>query len=162
MSNPKGNPSKLSIKDRFISKMSKSNKKGCIIFKAAINKGGYCVFSIGQKDILAHRMSYELFIGTIPKRLLVLHKCDIRNCVAPKHLYLGTDQDNVNDMIKRKRNFRSMGENNFNAKLTKTDIKEIRKLYKVGFVTRELAEIFDVSKNSISNILNQVTWKHIV
>ena len=57
----------------------------------------------------AHRMSWELVNGTIPSDLLVLHRCDNRKCVNPEHLFLGTQQDNVVDMVKKKRHVGTKG-----------------------------------------------------
>lgn len=70
---------------------------GCWIWTGSINKSkGYGVASCG-KGFLAHRVSYILFIGTIPLGVLVLHTCDVRPCVNPAHFFLGTDGDNARD-----------------------------------------------------------------
>jgi hypothetical protein len=62
-----------------------------------------------RKTYRAHRYSYQAFNGEIPKGLQVCHSCDVRNCVNPEHLWLGTNQDNVNDMVKK-------GRHNFSGK----------------------------------------------
>lgn len=56
------------------------------------------------KTFRAHRYSYQVFVGEIPEGLLVCHTCDVRHCVNPEHLWLGTNQDNVDDMVKKNRN----------------------------------------------------------
>jgi hypothetical protein len=54
---------------------------------------------------LAHRMSWEMHFGPIPEGMLVLHHCDVRRCVRPDHLFLGTARDNTRDMIAKGRGF---------------------------------------------------------
>ena len=68
------------------------------------HKSGYGYFSLNYKKIRAHKFSYEIFKGPVGDNL-VLHTCDIKNCVNPDHLYLGTDKENAIDRIKRNRDF---------------------------------------------------------
>lgn len=77
-------------------------KCGCWIFKR-IGRNGYGVFKINKKQWRAHRFSWHIFKGKIPKDLYVLHKCDNKICVNPSHLFLGTAQDNIDDCIKKGR-----------------------------------------------------------
>lgn len=87
-------------KNRLSSFMDKIEKtKTCWIWKAASTGFGYGSF----RNKMAHRESYELFIGEIPKNLWVLHRCDNPPCVNPKHLFLGTLQDNITDMVRKGR-----------------------------------------------------------
>lgn len=85
------------------------NIKGCMNWTAAGCDGRYGKFTLGsrlngtKKTYNAHRVSYELFIGKIPKGEYVLHRCDNTLCVNPEHLFLGTQYDNMQDMIKKGR-----------------------------------------------------------
>src|ERR1700677_546104 len=101
---PYGLPCKVK---RFWSKVKKTRK--CWLWMAALDGHGYGKIMIGsrkdnsRKYRSAHRVSYELTKGKIGKDLCVLHKCDVRHCVNPNHLWLGTKRDNTQDMIRKGR-----------------------------------------------------------
>lgn len=111
---------------------------------------------INRKPIPAHRISYLLFKGNIPKtknkeRICVLHKCDNTSCVNPQHLWLGTYKQNTWDSIKKDRW-------KLRSKLTEKQVKFIRRSKKSGVL---LAKKFKVDPNSIYRIRLNQTWKHI-
>ena len=111
----------------------------------------------------AHRFSWELHKGEIPKGLFVCHKCDVRHCVNPDHLFLGTLMDNTIDMVNKRRQAR--GEKIANAKLTEKEVRKIRKIYKwrdKEFGTYGLAKKFGTVNSTIHFIITRRTWKHVV
>lgn len=82
-----------SIFDRFINKINFTDT--CWLWKAVVNKDGYGIFGFNKQGYLAHRLSYEWFIGTIPKGLEIDHLCRDRSCVRPDHLEAVTYLENM-------------------------------------------------------------------
>lgn len=104
----------------------------------------------------AHRHSYELIHGSIPTGMVVMHSCDIRDCVNPAHLSVGTITENVADCVSKQRQAR--GESKASSKLSPQEIVEIRALLAEGRSRRSIAPGFDVSKTTISEIATRKLW----
>lgn len=81
-----------------------NEKTGCWNWTKSIGNNGYGRISINNKRQLAHRLSFKLHNGYLPNEMHVCHSCDNRKCINPKHLWLGTDKDNLRDMVKKGRN----------------------------------------------------------
>jgi len=111
----------------------------------------------------AHRIAWTLKNGPIPDGLYVLHQCDNRACANPNHLFLGTNGDNQRDAAKKgkSRGKIMVGENNPAAKLSETDVREIRRLAALGVKRKILAAKWSISYSQISSILIGQTWKHV-
>jgi hypothetical protein len=141
----------------------------CWIWQLSCDKWGY-----GKVDgDLAHRVAWRAYFGEIPKGLWVLHSCDNPPCVNPKHLFLGTHADNVEDKVAKGR--QAKYENGGLAKLTQAEVRKIRAWYRphraganrrgqTGFregSQRWLAEKFKVAPSCIAQILSRETWKGV-
>lgn len=96
-----------SMKCRFMGRVNKTNN--CWNWTGGTDSSGYGSFGYKGKTIASHRISYELFIGQIPDGLHILHKCDNRKCVNPEHLWVGTNNDNVQDRVKKGRSKKGRG-----------------------------------------------------
>lgn len=154
---------------------------GCLYDKKG---GGYGGFSIGGKPFRAHRIAWVIKNGEIKNGLQVLHKCDNPKCCRPDHLFLGTSTDNMQDCAFKKRNtmikhpekasrgdahysrrrpeILKRGEDNWNSKITKEDVLEIRRLHsEMGFSSREIAVNYLISCRSIRDIISRITWRHV-
>jgi len=142
------------------------------MWTGATDKDGYGVFTLRYKYIRAHRASWLFFKGPIPEGKHVLHKCDIPGCVRPDDLFLGTNLDNSQDMMRKGRHRSGMmlhpecaakGEAHGNAKLTDEIVREMRRRYVPRKVTFEqLAKEFDVSIALVHNVVHGDGWRHVI
>ena len=123
---------------------------------------GYGRFGFRSKDQLAHRVSWILTHGEIPDGLLVLHRCDVKACIRPSHLFLGTQQDNMDDMVFKQRQNAPRGERSGQAKLTEKDVQSIREYHEAKVFTQKvLGEIFGISRRQIYSIVRREHWRHV-
>jgi hypothetical protein len=138
---------------------------GCWIWTAGETRdGGYGRFSLNGRRALAHRLAFELSAGRDAGELCVCHKCDVRECVNPAHLFLGTRADNLADMHKKGRGSGPQdqkGEKHHLAKLTEADVLSIRKRLVAGETQTALARAFGVSQSQISLIGLRKKWGHL-
>ena len=127
-------------------------------------KRNYPAISINSRPVPATRFAYQHFVGQIPSGLLVCHHCDTPQCVNPRHMFLGTNQENMSD---RNRKFRqAWGERGGRAKLTAEQVREIRSIYKKGCSkypgnAHELARRFKISPTTIYSIISGKSWFHL-
>lgn len=172
--------------DRFWEKVSRANDpQGCWLWTGARSHNGYGFFKlIGDRQVKAHRWAYEQFVGPVPHGLWVLHHCDIRHCVNPEHLFLGTQKINIADMMAKGRGpdrqvnavylrkgqvtlaqhpeRRARGAQIGRARLTATQVMAIRAAYAAGGVSqRGLAKQYNVSGHTIYSMLCRRTWRHV-
>jgi predicted XRE-type DNA-binding protein len=149
----------------FWKKAKIKGPEDCWEWDAAIIRG-YGAFRFLRIMSYAHRVSWTLTYGEIPKGLQVLHKCDNQLCINPKHLFLGTHIDNMKDMNSKGRgrwDSAPCGENSKNHKLTTDQVLEIRNLFEKKQLTQKrISELFKVSTSTISLIVNKKYWKHLL
>lgn len=151
---------------RFMRYMRVGGPDDCWEWHGRLDEDGYGAFSWKAKNIhSAHVAAYVLFVGQ-RHGLCVCHSCDNRKCVNPSHLWLGTNAQNVHDMISKGRdNFvgarpgQYKGEKNPNVKLRLEDVELVRAQYREGGVSYgQLAKRFGISKGMIAHIVKERSW----
>jgi hypothetical protein len=144
------------IIDRFWSHTVASGD--CIIWVSGKFAKGYGAFTFTEnghkRQVRASRMAYELFVGPISPGMIVRHTCDNPSCVNPKHLVIGTHQDNMNDMKARNRSAKR--ERNGNSKLSSELVKKIRDDYRSQDA---ISKEYGVAQSTISRIKRGKMWK---
>lgn len=129
---------------------------GCLLWQGSINNGyGHTQVKGRMKKV--HRVVWEENHGPIPEGLLVCHTCDVRNCEDINHLFLGTDKDNVQDMMMKNRDA-MRGTKNPHAKMTDEMVREIRN---AEGTHRYLAAKYNVNVAQITRVKNKQIWKHV-
>ena len=148
-------------RNRFWSFVQKG--PGCWLWcGGSFTDGGYGLFHVDGKIVRAHRYSYLLEHGSIPKGQVVMHLCDEPSCVRPTHIQAGTHADNTADMMAKRRGkyvVRS-GDAHPRATLTSAIVEEARQLYRAGGATiASLADRYGVSRTTLGDALRGVTWR---
>lgn len=127
------------------------DESGCWICDTAVIDG-YPVARVGGKTWRCHRLMWVSLHGPIPGGLLVMHICDVRNCVNPMHLRLGTNNDNMADGAIK---------NRFIHKLEFQDIRRIRQLYECGCRQTVIAQRFNINQGHVSRIISHKRRQHV-
>lgn len=144
--------------ERFKAK-TKLGDGGCIEWTAYTDrKMGYGMFWLDGTMHLSHRVAYMFAHGSIPKGLHVCHSCDNPKCVNPEHLWVGTNQDNVNDKCRKNRAARLIGENHPSAKLKEDDVLMIRSSKLNG---AEIARRMGIDRSTVNYIRKGKLWGHL-
>ena len=137
---------------------------GCWLWTGAKFKQGYGCAWDGKRRLKAHRFSYQCSVGDIPPGLLVLHKCDVRLCVNPDHLFVGDHKDNYDDMVAKGRGVILCGETHGGSKLTAKAVRYIRRVWNPrtpGLNQRLMKKFGLTSDATIPNVINGRTWKSV-
>lgn len=148
---------KKSLQERIEDSIVRITESGCWIWMKHLDISGYGKIRIG-KMFKAHRASWMAFRGEIPAGMWVLHRCDIRCCVNPDHLFIGNCADNVHDMMRKGRARNPNGECNSNVKLTEQQVIEIRSS---GLGCVAVSRKYGICPSTASAIKSKKIWKHI-
>lgn len=163
--------SDLVLLERFLQRVKMpEGKGGCWVWKGHIGNFGYGKLG----NLTAHRISYEFFIGPIPKGMFVLHHCDNPPCVNPMHLFIGTQGDNMKDMVRKGRSLcgdrnpsRRMperlarGRRNKSTKLTPEEVRAIRKMFKTGMTQTAIGKVIGINRRTVCDVVHRRNWKYL-
>lgn len=144
----------MSALQKFHSRIDKNGE--CWVWTGGHSACGYGCFKPADKQVLAHRYSYEQHVGPIPTGHFVLHRCDNKSCVNPAHLFTGTQRDNMQDMKAKGRH--QYGERSSRAKLTEAQAREILLSTELPSVA---AKRFNISHMTVRHIRKGRLWAHL-
>ena len=130
----------------------------CWVWTGSRNGFGYGQMSVNGRPRGAHRVSYEMHVGPIPKGMEVCHRCDNPPCVNPDHLFLGTHAENMADSLAKGRAARMLGEDASSAKLTAAQVDLIRRMSLGGMPNPAIARQFGVHTSTVWSAVVGKTW----
>jgi hypothetical protein len=140
-----------------MAKVSPEPNTGCWLWTGALFGGEQAGFWFNGKNRCASRVALELLRNDPPPdALMVCHRCDNPACVNPDHLFLGTHQDNMDDMWSKGRGVK--GEEKFNSRLTEVQVRQIKIGLEAGESYGSLAKKFGVARPTVRAIKKGRTW----
>ena len=162
----------LKVSEKFVrymktilEKNTKINEKGCWIWQKNKSASGYGKTQYYENKIKyylrSHRAAWMVYNGDIPSNLIVCHKCDVSLCCNPDHLFLGTFKENTQDMIRKKRDIRIKGEQNYNSILNEEIVLKMREMKKQGLKVKVIAEHFNIKYFTCLDAISGRNWSHV-
>jgi predicted DNA-binding protein (UPF0251 family) len=162
----------------FWSKVSKS-EEGCWEWTGPKLPRGYGTWSLKKKrrkvTLYAHRVSFYLSRGYLPAKALICHKCDNPSCARPDHLFAGTHDDNMADMVRKGRSLAGdrhnmrrhpklnpRGVDRAHVKLTEDAVREIRWFCEQGCSQQNVGKLYGVAQSTVGRIVRRQKWKHVL
>lgn len=145
--------------DRLLSKIA-VDENNCWLYLGATSNFGYGYFWLHGKNVYAHRASWELHRGPITGGMNVLHTCDVTGCINPDHLWLGTHQENTNDMIAKGRRVQLRGLARGNTVISEQTARIIKQRLISGDCTKvDIARGLRVSYDIVKSIDYGNAWR---
>lgn len=149
----------LPIKERLFLRSKAIEKTGCIEWTGSKDRDGYGFIGVNGSLTGTHRASWEEANGRpVPNGMYVLHKCDNPSCINPEHLFVGTQRDNVKDMVDKSRISSRKGALNGAAKITEDLVKAIRSDLRPS---KQIANEYGLNRNTVWLIRSGRNWSHV-
>lgn len=150
----------MTLRERFLCDVPVADGDGCWEWKGNCDPNGYGRIAVDGTPQLAHRVSWIVLKGPLKANEFVLHRCDNPPCVKPGHLFLGTQQDNIRDMRRKKRQRYgiSRGEKHGCSVLTEAQVREIRAS---SGSSRIVGLKYGVSGRTVREIRTRKSWTHL-
>lgn len=151
---------------RFFDKFIPEPNSGCWLWLGSTFAVGYGAIGLGRRTDgidYAHRVSWDLHFGAVPDGMWVLHRCDVRICVNPRHLFLGTPKANSDDMRAkgRARYLHQKGEAHGNSILTDALVLQLRAEHRAGDSLQTIATRHGLNRATVHNVVSRGGWKHL-
>jgi len=157
-------PTPRDFAERFEGLLIPDPMSGCWLFAGGVTPSGYgwvYVRPTGQRMEVAHRVAWQLYRGPIPEGLHVLHRCDVRRCCNPAHLFLGTSTDNMQDCSRKGRVVGYLkGEQHIQSRLTNVQVFEIRSQRDIS--AADLGRRYGIALPTVWGIRAGRSWKHLM
>jgi hypothetical protein len=160
-------PPKRPLAERLWEKVDVRGEDECWEWRGAHHPNGYGRINVNRRALPAHRCVWRLTqCAFLPDHLFVCHRCDNPQCCNPKHLFIGTNYDNVRDAVRKNRNSKPptyQGEQHPSARLTVSQVLEIRQRRRTHNMSiSTLANQYHVNTGTISDIVHGYTWQHLL
>lgn len=139
-----------------------AHPSGCHLWTGYTQANGYGYVNCGSQQEPAHRLALRVSGVEVPAGMDVCHTCDVRNCVNPQHLYVGTRRQNMADCTARGRHNKPHGETHWSAKLSASDVKAIRSRRAGGTPMRVIANDYGIHAATVSRIVRGIWRKEAI
>ena len=140
------------LREHYEEKVIRGDGDECWGWKGCL-QAGYGFLAHNKKQMNAHRVAYELFIGPIPEGLCVCHKCDNPVCSNPDHLFLGTKGDNLRDMTRK-------GRNVGNLRHPRASVEKVLSMEGSGLSQAKIGQVVGMSQAQVSRIIRRELRTH--
>lgn len=145
--------------ESFWQRVNKVGSSACWLWQGSVRPNGYGIVTYQGQQASAHRIAYQLTFGPVAHGMDVCHRCDVRLCCNPDHLFVGTRSENIKDAVHKRR---LVGRpNRHNAKLMDADVVRIRFQLKRLVPCSEIAALYGVSRQAISDIKHGRKWGNV-